>query len=110
MEVYVRLFLGTAMLAFLGGCATSTPTGGAFNLEPYKAMSCEQLKEMRVQLDIERQKIDAPSAGAMLIPIAGWAYYGVKNSIAKDKLVEISTKRTAIRSQQARCTKLDLFD
>ena len=106
----MRLFLGTAMLAFLGGCATSTPTGGAFNLEPYKAMSCEQLKEMRVQLDIERQKVDVPSPNSLIVPIAGWAYYGVKNSIANDKLVEIGTKRTAIRSQQARCTKLDLFD
>lgn len=106
----MRHFSFVLLVAFLSGCAANTPTEGAFNLEPYKAMSCEQLKEMRVQLDIERQRVDTPSVGAGLIPIAGWAYYGIKNSIAKEKLVEINTKRTAIRSQQSRCAKLDLFD
>jgi hypothetical protein len=72
-------------------------------------MTCEELRETRVQLDIERQKISWPSSGVAIIPIAGWIYYGVKSSNAESQLIDIETKITAIRSQQNRCPKTDLF-
>jgi hypothetical protein len=72
-------------------------------------MTCEELRETRVQLDIERQKINWPSTGSVLLPIAGWIYYGVKSSSAESQLIDIETKITAIRSQQNRCPKTDLF-
>lgn len=103
----MKLITVVVFAIFLSGCATVSTD--KFDLEPYKKMSCEDLRETRVQLDIERQKISWPSTNSVLLPIAGWIYYGVKSSSAQSQLVDIETKRTAIRSQQKRCSKVDLF-